>query len=381
MSKKYISKGIKFVYLDEKDAFLVGQAHGRLLKEEIKEFIDGILLYAQKKLGRIGKFVVVNIVINLMPIFGKKFDPDIKDEIKGIAQASGQSQNWIIFLNYIYEGGTIFNRFFHFLGCSGFMARCSKEEKIFIGKTTDIIPDKLFAELLTKNRIVYIYKKNSYIKTSFMTAVFPAIVVGDWGISKKGVYIGFNDGGVFTTKNDFKKGSVINLLRKLYQNASSSEKIKKLLQKARLVHPFLAQVSDGEEEGTFLAEMNNHKPEIYKFENQIIVTNFLKTCKLKDSLYPKNFPTNIYYLSALLRWENLEKHIEKCKTREDYLDLIKMKNPNFDYFKGAVSNKATVGGVFFIPKERKIFLPSGKKIPVTYYGKWEEFYLDDIFKD
>ena len=167
----WVKDGIKFVYLTGNSPYEIGFEHGRLLKNDIEEMIEGIKKFAEKEYGKILDDIAIKILFHYSNSLKKGFSDDLIEEMKGIADSSGQNLEWIILANSIYEIAVRFYNFLKLDACSFFVAPWKNSDYTVIGKTTDLADHPFLSNLLSRHRLVFVYDckwmGNKYITFSF----------------------------------------------------------------------------------------------------------------------------------------------------------------------------------------------------------------------
>lgn len=365
------------MFLREKDPYKRGFAHGSFLREEIEDETDFITHYVQNKLGWASAKFFMKIVFRKTNNLKKEYTTDEIEEMKGISEGSGVALEWVLLFNSIYEIAIAFRS--TFVGCSFFAAPFKKTENVLIGKTTDLYFEKKVTEFISKRRFIAVYDNNE-LQNKFIAPSLPGLLITDSVITKKGTLFAVNDGGGAHKGFDFDNTPIVSIAWGLTKLASNSRIWLKALKKVSSIRPFACLVSDGERQNTFLVEMCQGDYFVERMNGVLVNTNHFVSEEMKNKWYVKNYENHKEYNATLKRGENIKKEIKDgVSSTEEAIKIMKIHEKTFSPRRGSVSNNGTVQGFIYIPQERKILFPAGNKVPVTFNGEWQEFFLDEIF--
>lgn len=377
-SHAWIKDGIKFVYLTGDSPYEIGFEHGRLLKKEIEELIKEIKRFAKENHGSFLTFIILNFFFLRSKSFKKRFPKNLIEEMKGVADGSGQNIKWVILANSIYEMAVPLTDFLKLNGCSFFAGSWKNSNYTIIGKTTDLMESKFLTDLLSKHRIVIIYDCK-WTKSRYMTFSFPLCLTGDSVIFENGPVIAFNDGGWTEKKIDFKNIPLVPIIKEISNKSENIDKILENLKKYRTMKCYAGLLSDGTKKNSFLIELCKGDYHIKKFDKYLINTNHFKSEKMIKKHYREDYEKNIFYTSTLKRYQNIEEKMGSFSSLDDAMEIMEIHEDTFSIRNGSISNSRTVEAFVYFPKKKKLFIANGKKAPVTLTGEWIEFNLDEIF--
>lgn len=374
--KKVVYKGIKLVFISENSPYLVGYRQGNLLKKEIGEFINDIVEYGIKKL-KIKLFVIWSLNIFFLVskiLFEKSFSKDNIDEMRGIADGSKQPYKWIFLSNTIYDLGTYFSKIFPIQLCSSFVFRSRKN--IYFGKVTDTT--KYLANIFTKYNVVIVYNYTN-IGKRYITLTLPMALIGDYVLFDNLTTIGVNGGGLSYAKYFFGKAPYIAYVKQLARECGDTKSVLNYLKKRRSFKPLLFMISGPKIEDNYSVERTGGIG-IFPLEKYLINTNHLNDKNNVDKFYIKNYMKDENYQKSKKKYQTIEDNIRGANNYMDAIDILKQHSKNFESYKGSISNAATTQGLVIDFEKGNMYIPKGKRVPVTFFGKWKKFNIHKIFE-
>lgn len=366
-----IERGIRFIYLNDSDSYRKGFKHGKLLKNEIDDLINGIFGYIDKLYGKILRKLIFNILFFISFFIKRKFPKNLIEEMKGIADGSGWKFRYVLLANTIYESA-IFLHSLKFPGlhaCSGFIIQ-GPNGGVIAGKTTDFYVSKELVDILARARTVFVY--NNPNSKKYLTLSFPLCLVGDVIISDSGDFFAANDGG-YTYKFNLKGLPALLFLRTLISGKNLT--LSELFKKEKLIRPYAILATNGSIKGSFLYELGCSEYSVLKLKRPLLNTNFFHSKILIKKYYVRNWEKAS---GVKARHDTLQKNINRVKTPEDAIKMLQIHDAKYSEETGSIANFCTVQGVVFSSENNRIYLPLGSKTPVTL-GKWQEYKLVDIF--
>lgn len=383
-SEKKIINGIRFGFLSADDPYELGLTHGKLFKKEINELIEGAEKYVQKRVGFIPRKLLFNFLFFRARRFQDKFTDEMLEEMRGISDGSGISANYTLAAGIIYEIAFALEKHLHLThqptGCSAFIGiKANKEDTIF-AKTTDFGFPEYFTQIMTDARTAFVYNLR-WKNRKFITLSYPIAFCGDSVFTESGLGIGFNDGGFFERKIDYDHYPILRIMRECAETCDTPEQVQKKIDTLPSMKPYTLLTTDGKKKNSFLLDFSHGEYEKYEVIHHVINTNHFKSSRMINHYYRDGYKQedDPFYHNTQTRYEAINKRIKPFKNIEDVLELIKYHTDDFDWNKGSISNFTTVQGFVFDSKNRELHLPEGNQIPVTYYGKWNKFKLDDLF--
>lgn len=360
---------MKKITIHALDRYDLGIKYGELLGADIKKMVQVFDQYLKNNFKLL--HLAEPLILSVLDLAKDKFGKELLLEMQGISKSSGVDLRWIHLMNMTYELGTLLNSSLHFLGCSSFVLPQKDGKSVFVGKTTDIVPDGYLTNALIELRIFIQYQIGDTGNT-ISTVIFPGQVASDFTIVNNSLYIGFNDGGMDTQNNDLANESIIPFIVRLSENSKDIAAAQILIQQFHTIHPFICIVSDGTEQNTFSADLMPHKVRFHINEKGIVRANHLQDEDDRAELYSKNYKDSKYFKSSIARSLSLENEIKNIYSIKQEFDLNDIKSllslheSTFDYFKGSVSNTATSNALIWDGSLEKLYLPaSTEDFPVT----------------
>lgn len=381
-SKVLIQDGIKFVYLSESTPFKIGYAHGTLLKDEIKDLINQVKLLSSEKLGKTLGSVIFKTLVKKAKKFEGRFSPGQIEEIRGISKGSNQEYKYILAANTIYEAAVSLGEII--TGCSCFIAPWKDSNKVIVGKTTDLLEPIQLTQILTSHRVLFVYNHPNF-KAPALVPSFSGCLSGDAAILENKTAFFLNDGGLFHKKLFPENSPITVISRNLMESCTLVGDLKDKIIKSKTIKPVVFLITDGSKANSYLIEKASQDSYVKSWEeNGLLNTNFLSSVKLRRKYYKGRF-CNLERLDAkshnvTLRFQKIKPEMENISNTQQAIDILKMHAENFGVYEGSISNITTAQGLVYLPSEDKIFFPSGEKVPVTYWGKWKEFSIREIFE-
>lgn len=370
-------RGVKFLYLRERDPYERGRAHGSLLREEIRAQAEDVSSYVRDRLGRVYGRVFIRMAMRKANRLRKSFSPAEESEMKGIAEGSDLSFSWVLLFNSIYEIAISFRD--TFVGCSFFAAPWKESEKVVIGKTIDLYFEKEVTDFITKRKTVFVYRNGG--RTPYLAPSLPGCLATDSVITEEGTLFAVNDGGGAHKEVDFTKTPIVSIVRDLPKVSPKARIWLSALKKVKTIRPFACLLSGGEKTNTYLLEMCQGDCFVGRMNGIVVNTNHFLSPEMREKWYVENYEEHREYRGTLQRRKNIEKKIGgSISSLEEALEVMEIHEKTFDPKKGSVANKGTVQAFVFHPSENKILFPAGEVVPVTFYGKWHEFSFDKIFE-
>jgi hypothetical protein len=306
------------------------------------------------------------------------FSEDQLEEMRGIADGSEQKWKWVFLGNILFEIATALEEELKVMGaCSGFINFMKDSNQAVLGKTTDLNPP--LADFFTKNTVVFIYDYPD-LEMEYMTPSFPILIAGDSVVFEDGSVVAANGGG-FISKSvfyDFRRAPILSIMKEVAKTNGDLNQAKETIRNHQSIGPFLYFFSDGSKEGSFTMEAGSGSY-LRKLDQHLIYTNHLLSESLIKKNYHPDYLSDKHFLNSKARYKNIEDQIGKALSAEGAIEVLKIHSEDFKAIQGSISNLGTISGMVVLPKEKKILLPSGDKVPVTFYGKWVEFDLDDLF--
>lgn len=371
-------EGVKFLFLREADPYKRGLAHGSLLKEEIRGQAGDVSSYIYDKLGRAQGKIFTEIAFRKALRLKNNFSPQEIREMEGISEGSGLSLRWILLFNSVYEIAISFRS--TFVGCSFFAVPFRGGEEVVIGKTIDLYFEKKVTEFMTKRRVIFVYGDNGSA-SSYIAPSLPGLLATDSIVTEEGTLFAVNDGGGAHKGVDFSNTPIVSIVRDLAKIESKARIWLSALKRMKSIRPFACLLSDGRAQNTFLVEMCQGDYFVKRMEEVVINTNHFTSEEMKEKWYLKNYEAHKEYKVTLKRMDNIKKMVETgISSFDEAIEVLKIHENTFSPEKGSVSNKGTVQGFVTHLGRRKIFFPAGEVVPVTFYGSWKEFSLDEIFE-
>jgi hypothetical protein len=222
---------------------------------------------------------------------------------------------------------------------------------------------------------VYDYAKSNQ---KYITITLPFILIGDYIIYENGVTIGVNGGGLSFAKFYFRNKPYLSTQKTIARESHSVEDVVENIKKYHSIKPLLYIVSNGEPEHTFVVDQTDI-PVVRKLKDNLVRTNNFFDKENTKIRYKNNFKQNRWYKNSYKRYRRIKKHIKDVDSWKEAVKILRIHTEDFSSDKGSVANKGTCQGAVVDPINRKLYLPVGRKVPVTYYGKWKEFDIDKIF--
>lgn len=376
MAKKIVNKGIKFVYLKEKTPYKTGFAHGKILKEEIAKLIFEIEEFAKDQYPLFFGTLFIKFLLFRAERLMNNFPDRQKEEMQGIADGCGQNIKWVLLANTIHD--VIANHKKTVIACSAFVSRWKNTNQTILGKTTDLYIIMSLLEILARYRLVFVHQ-NTWHKQNFATLAFPGCLVGDSVIWRNGNCLVVNDGGSQDMGIDFNNLPVIAIVKKIATQSDGAKASLKIFKKIKPIKAYTFLTTGGNQNNSYLIDFAPQGFQIHSFSNPLINTNIFKSRKMKLLNYKSDYKENWKFACNKKRYKNLAEGIRTISSFQDVIKVMQIHTPDFSRYKGSIANTGTVQGLIVHPKKKIVFIPSGNKIPVTWYGKWKKFRFGEIF--
>ncbi|MBD3156022.1 MAG: hypothetical protein GF368_05215 [Candidatus Aenigmarchaeota archaeon] len=373
----WIKDGIRFVYLSGDSPYEIGYSHGRLLKEEIGEFIEKIKNLIKGEFGGFLGTIILKFLIFRINLLKKKIPPDVLEEMRGIADGSGQDLKWIITSNEGYEVFVSLQGLLGLYRCSFFAAPWKDSDYTVIGKTTDLTNYSPLSDIFSKKRVVFIYDYK-WLGKKVINLSFPMCLSGDTSILEDGSMCAFNDGG-WASGINFRDLPVFIITKQASKVSKNASDLLGNIKKYKTMKPYVYLISDGTKENSFLVEACEGDYFVKKFDGRLINTNHFESEEMRKKHYKKGYENDILYTNTFERYNNLKNNVKEFSNLKEAIEVLKIHEDTFKIDNGSISNLGTVQAYVYFPRERKLLIPDGQKAPVTLNSKWVDFSLDEIF--
>jgi len=345
---KVLSKAGKGVLL-EKDGqkvlllkgsfYEMGYQHGKLLKDEIEELINNVLMISfATKIDDIEKAFEKQ----------KNYIPErYIEEMKGMADATGLSLKKIVLAN-------TFPELFH---CSGiFLSRDATENKeMFHVRILDYLTDAG----LQKFSKVIIFQPDGY--NSFISASFSGFIGVVSGMNDKKIAIGEMGGKGY---GDWDGIPMVFLMRKAFEEAKNLDEAVDIFKNNKRTCEYYYLISDGtigDARGIYATSKN--------FEILLPSQSHPKL--------PQPFPKDTILMTAPNRYKTLRERVMDNYGKINIENLIEI-------IKEPVSMKSNLHNAIFLPEKLKMYLAVAQSPDVTNfqacYQKYYEYDYQELIK-
>lgn len=314
--------------------------------------------------------MTILIAILVDPTFSK----DEKDEMKGIASGSSTPLRYIKFANYIHSFAFALLKKTTFNHCSFVVNRGVEKHNFLVGKLTDL--SYSHRSLFSQNNIVVIANRKD-LAAKYISFSLPLLLIGDNIILQDGTYLGSNGGGYAAkTRYFYKKKSYISMNRLLALAAKNYQDCLQLIQaySGKIIEFLNFIVVHRQGKKATIIEQNHLSP-VYPVKNLAYRTNHPLKKDVTAHDYHKlfsNYGTKQRYCKI---HELVQSSLDSTAKMQEVLSYH---DETFDCFKGSLSNLGTSFGIIIDYTDRFVYLPHGNQDPITVYGSWSKFALDDL---
>ncbi|MBN1262927.1 MAG: hypothetical protein JW991_01070 [Candidatus Pacebacteria bacterium] len=379
-SHTWTDKDILFVYLKGKNPYEIGYEQGRLLKTEVESEVEWIKKFFNLFLTPLFGPLTFRVLECFSKKLSERFSKESIEEIRGMADGSGQKFKTAILANTIFDITSKIPNFLNANFCSGFLTYLEKSNEVIMGKNSDVSPQN--AELFANHKAMIIYDCK-WLENKYLTPSYGLALIGDSFIFENGLSIGFMGGGfTYVARYDLKKTFFSELVKRLTRADGNISKTIKILKKQKPMKPFVPIVTDGTKKNSFAFEVSSSKYQkhhLRKMNDCLVQTNHLLCQDLIDDHYRKKYSKDHHYLGSVWRQKNIEKEVKKITNLKEATRILEIHEKTMDQNKGSISNLGTVHSFVYSAKQKKLLIANGRKAPVAFSGKWVEFNLDDIF--
>lgn len=384
-SSKKILNGIRFGFIAGDDPYEIGHNHGKIFKKEINDLVEGAENYVQQKVGKIPRKLLFNFLFFRTKRFQSKFTDEQLEEMNGIADGSGVSANYALAAGVIYEFAFALEKHLHLtetpVGCSAFLGRMKKDDSVIFAKTTDFGFPDIFTQIMTDARTAFVYNLK-WKKRKFITLSYPIAFCGDSIFTESGIGVGFNDGGFFEKKVNNDYFTILRIMREVAEDCDTTTQVLQKIEQLPSMKPYTLLTTDGDKQSSYLLDFSMGEYEKQELITHLVNTNHFKSSRMMKHYYRDGYEQedDPFYKNTEVRYKEIHKRMKEFDSLEDAIAILKYHTEDFDWNKGSISNSTTVQGFLFDPKNRILMLPAGNKIPVTSFGKWEKFKIDELFR-
>ncbi|MGM0640683.1 MAG: C45 family autoproteolytic acyltransferase/hydrolase [Thermotogota bacterium] len=340
---------LKIVNLKESSNYKKGFAHGKLLKEEISDLNNSINEILEDK--KIDSFISKIKLRILMKFYFSKTPEYIKEEIKGISDASNIDYERIYLLN-------VFDDIFNTAMCTNIAAFGEKTEgnSLIHGRNLDY----LFQKYTWNKAVIFNYSnKNS---NSFVSINYPGMVGTLTAMNDKGITLG-------SLTSEIKKNNVFGiptgfLYRNVIKNADNIEDVSNILNDNKTTIGNNLMVTSKNNNLGVVFEITPNKIYMREANSVISAANHFEVLQNQN----KNVLESSVYRA---NWS------KELLSKFDFIDVeyiinilrdLEVNQPNGE----PIANKRNVISAVFLPNKNHFFLATNEVVPASH-GRFFHF--------
>jgi predicted choloylglycine hydrolase len=330
--------------------YSAGYRHGLMLKDQIGEVVEILHTEILKTGTAKGEFVTPLFVEQSKAL--EKFIPaTFKDEMRGIADASGATYQEILLIN-------TYDDIANLMGCSSIaMPKTKKNELFFHARNLDYPFD-----LLADKNVIY-----RYLEQSVISVTFPGYIGALTGTNRAGISLSSHTS--HSADNEVGIPSGI-LYRMILENATTIGQVDSMLRSNQRTIGNNLVISSLNENKVAVFEITAAAVVQLPSDERAVCTNHFVSDELGYPIDPSS--------GSFLRYDYLNKAFKnQSVVLESIVKTMSYCEENASEHWASVSNEGTVQSVIFLPELHLIYVAKGTEAPTTAggficydYGAW-----------
>jgi predicted choloylglycine hydrolase len=330
--------------------YSAGYRHGFMLKDQIDDVLE-ILHTEILKTGTLEGDFITSHFVEKSKVLEKFIPTTYKDEMRGIADASGATYQEILLIN-------TYDDIVNLMGCSSIaMPKMKKNQLFFHARNLDYPFD-----LLADKNVIY-----RYLKQGVISVTFPGYIGVLSGTNRAGISLSSHTSHSPDNQDGIPSGI---LYRMILEKATSIGQVDSMLRKNQRTIGNNLVISSLHENKVAVFEITAASVVQLQSAERVVCTNHFVSDELGYPIDPLS--------GSFLRYDYLSKAFKnESVVLESVVKTMSYCEKNASEQWASVSNEGTVQSVIFLPELHLIYVAKGTEAPTTAggyicydYGGW-----------